>query len=155
MTPRTTAYLVVRFSYSTDAWDMRVPALHEDFHYQPFEDTDGGPVQVPEAVFLDRHLAQHDRMLRESAARELLNPFWFSSGYLPDLTTVSERTFREQLAGLGLPAPAESLLQAAGSIDWIAWWDRKSPYWSAEQRAGVWNMLDKVQLFDVIEIELE
>src|SRR5207248_323709 len=45
------------------------------------------------------------------------------------------------------PAPDKK----TGKRDWAKWWEKKSPKWTADQRAAAWEALDKVRFFRVSE----
>jgi hypothetical protein len=120
-------------------------------HFQPLEKDDGGPVRVPEAVFLDRDAAERERARRELTAREVLNPFWL--GGVSTVSSLSEDKFRARLPELGFsPLPPKPNSWDATYL--AAWWDEESANWTAEQRSAVWDLLDKVRLFEVVEVEL-
>lgn len=154
MTGTRTIFLVTRTSLSSmDSHRDRV-YFHEDEHYQPLTPDQGGPVRVPEAAFLTRVEAERERDRRELAARELLNPFWLHWGELESLTSVPEEVFRGQLSDAGLRPPNPVPSQFGDATDWRAWWDVESPGWTDEQLATVWRLLDKVRLFEVVEVEL-
>ncbi|MBY0460727.1 MAG: hypothetical protein K2V38_25695 [Gemmataceae bacterium] len=151
MSESRTAYLVVRTSLSSPSESER-PTFWDDTHYQPLRDEDRGSVQVPEAVFLDRYAAERERGRRESAARELVNPFWF--GDMVSVSSLLEADFRTKVGELGLtPPPVPATEYGADHL--VAWWDSEWPNWTADQRADVWELLDKARLFDVVEVELE
>jgi hypothetical protein len=153
MTAPRAAFLVVRASLSTVEGNF--PSLFDDVNYQPLEEADRGPLRVPEAVFFNRPAAERDRDRRNVAARELLNPFWLFHGELEWLTSAPETEFRDRLRILGLTPPLSYATNFGPSTDWWLWWDAESANWTAEQRSAVWDLLDKVRLFDVVEIELE
>jgi len=153
VTAPSTAFLVVRNSLSTDSWDGAPPSLFDNFHYQPREEAEGGPVRVPEVLLFDRETANCVRRERDLAARGLLNPFWL--GIPDELSSLSESEFRERTRELGLIPPIPYGTSFGDVTDWWLWWDAKSADWTTEQRAAVWDLLDKVRLYEVVEIELE
>ncbi len=149
MTAPCVAFLVTRAGLTVGRWPGR-PAVWEEYHHQGLEDTDGGPLRVPEVVLFDRAAAERERERRELAVREMLNPFWF--GPIRELSSRDATAVHARLRELGsFPVP----LSYADVDDWVAWWDRESANWTAEQRTAVWDMLDKIRLFEVIEIEVE
>ena len=110
---------------------------------------------VPEAVFLNRAEAEQDRKRRELAPREFFNPFSFDWRNLTALTSTRLAVFRQKLAELGLTLPPPRPSYSEDNVEYREWWDRESANWTPEQRAGVWDVFDKVRLFEVVEIELE
>lgn len=149
------AFLVVRVSLMS-VNQCGSPELLADDSYQPLRDEDRGPVWVPEAAFSTRAAAERERERRELAARELLNPFWLDP--VDSLSSCTETGFRERLREFGLtpPEPVRGPPQLGGDMgDWAPWWDAESGAWSDELRAAVWELLDKVRLFEVVETELE
>jgi hypothetical protein len=110
---------------------------------------------VPEAIYFGPEAAERERARRERAVRELLNPFWFSSGSSRGMTALSNETFRARVCELGLIPPPPVPTGYGDGANWVEWWEVESANWTAEQRNAVWDLLDKVQLFDVVEIELE
>jgi hypothetical protein len=144
------AFLVVRSSLSVGRFSER-PYIWSETHYQADEEEDNGPVRVPEAVYFDRAAAERERERRELAARELLNPFWL--GTTAELSSRNATDVHADIGRLGLTPPPAPNPFDVGS--WYEWWDHESANWTAEQRSALWAMFDKVQLFEVIEIEVE
>ncbi|QJW97551.1 hypothetical protein [Frigoriglobus tundricola] len=148
-----TAFLITRASLTT--YDSRPPVVSEEVHYQPLEEGGEGPLCVPEVILRDREAANRERSRRERAVRELLNPFWFGWGTPDDLTSLSAEEFRTRVRGLALSPPPPEPDNDGDNANWTGWWDRESPHWTADQRAAVWDLLDKVRLYEVVEVELE
>ncbi|MDY3563615.1 hypothetical protein R5W23_005231 [Gemmata sp. JC673] len=148
------AFLVVRGSLTPYGYGLL--SLSEDEHFQPLEADDRGRVWVPEVVFPTRAAAERERERRELAAHELLNPFWL--GPVDYLSYCTEEGVRERVREFGItpPEPVRDPSRCDGDLsDWATWWDAESATWSDEQRADVWALLDKVRLFEVLEVELE
>ena len=154
MTAPRIAFLIVRASLNTRDW-LALPSILDDEHYQPLDEADRGPVRVPEALFAERFDAERDRTARELTARELLNPFWLFDGELKFLTSLPDAEFRDRLRALGLTPPLPYAAHFGEMTDWWLWWDTESANWTAEQRTAIWDLLDKVRLFEVVEVELE
>jgi hypothetical protein len=144
------AFLVVRSSLTVGR-DSERPYIWGDTHYQGIEVEDNGPVRVPEAVHFDRAATERECERRELAARELLNPFWL--GPTVELSSRNADDIHADIGRMGLTPPPAPNPFDVGS--WYEWWDHESANWTAEQRAAVWAMFDKVRLFEVVEIELE
>jgi hypothetical protein len=106
------------------------------------------PGETPVASFVDRHGAEADLALREREARRDVNPFYFGGAALCYQTSFDPPRFHDWLldAGLEPPEPAEG-----GVIDWVAWWDRTAPSMTEAQKARVWEGLDKVRFFDLVQ----
>lgn len=156
MTIHRAAYLVVRVGLNTDSWDARCqPVIYTEERYQPRTDADEGSVRVPVAILTDRNAAQRERSRREATARELLNPFWLLYGDLESLTSLPEADLHERIRALGIAPPVPIRGAFGERMDWAAWWDAESPNWTAARCSAVWDALDKVKLFEVIECELE
>lgn len=69
---------------------------------------------------------------------------------LADLTTLPEPILADWLSECYLTPP--SLKSGRG---WADWWDANAPHMTDYQRARVWQALDKLRFFEVIETELE
>jgi hypothetical protein len=72
------------------------------------------------------------------------NPFCFG-GKLKEQTSLPEGVFRDWLLDAGLTP-----LRA--SHDWKGWWDRQQEKMTEEQRRKVWEALDKVRFYRVVEM---
>jgi hypothetical protein len=100
------------------------------------------------AAFTDRSKAEVYRREREERARRGKNPFEYVT-YWPSSRTEEEvvRLVEE----MGLPAPEF----AHGCYQWLGWWPDQYERMSGEQRARVWEAMDLVRFFEVIEIDVE
>ena len=112
--------------------------------------SDAGLVRLPGEVrvasFDDPQSAEAERRTREAAARERVNPF--ASGLAPfEQTSMPPGVFRDWLLDGGIDPPAE--FDDPGA--WGRWWEAESPGWTADQRAKVWEALDRVRFFRVEE----
>ncbi len=101
----------------------------------------------PVKLFADKEAAFQFRRWREAEAREFRNPFLHGEK-LEDLTTMPGGIFHDWLVEADLQPP---LVSPFDPTVWFQWWrDEKM---TEEQRAKVWQALDKVRFFDVIQLE--
>ena len=98
----------------------------------------------------------HDRSTAEAAARELewelrrrVNPFAFGERFLHYQTTFDAPRLFDWCLDHGLEPPAV----APESPMWEEWWERHQPRFTDVQRAAVWEALNRVRFYRVIESE--
>lgn len=91
--------------------------------------------------------AESDRIRREHEVRGRVNPFWCGTTFRA-LTTFPEPVFADWVADVGLTPPERP---AVGFTDWAGWWAAGHATWTEEQRARVWDGLNRVRFFEVIE----
>src|SRR5215218_5140627 len=92
------------------------------------------------------------RRLEEEAHR-ILPPFY--AGEPANWSRLGLKRLITRLKRLGLrylPKPDVAPWQAAEH--WRGWWDRHGGKLTPEQVAAVWQLLDKVQLYHVVEVPL-
>jgi hypothetical protein len=91
--------------------------------------------------------AEADRRRREAAAREQVNPFRCSGPALHDRTSLDEGRLHDWLldAGLTPPKPGKK------GRDWAGWWEKAKRRMTGPRREKVWEALDKVRFFEVVE----
>jgi hypothetical protein len=122
--------------------------------YSGFDDTDslsGTPV----AGFARRSEAEQVcRRLEAEARDEVASPFRLAED-LYSLSSVEEEAFCQRLMALGLTAPVGTAFHGYLVRDWAAWYDGVAATLTAEQREGIWAMLDLVQCYRVAEVELD
>jgi hypothetical protein len=97
------------------------------------------------ACFDDADAAEADCRRREAEARAAANPFAYGGPALHYQTSFDEGRLRDWLLDAGLEPPGK------GGAAWRAWWDRHSPSMTELQRARVWQALDKIRFFRVVE----
>jgi hypothetical protein len=117
--------------------------------------TNDGRPRVPEGVFADLASAECDARRRELATRELLNPFTLEWSYLEALSSLSAAQLREELLDRGVAAPAAVLDTYQDVRNLARWWESERANWTAALRAELWNLFDKVKLYDVQEVPFE
>jgi hypothetical protein len=106
------------------------------------------PGETPVASFADRHEAQADLERREREARQGDNPFAYGGAALCYQSSFDPPRFRDWLLDAGLDPPEPD---QGGGTDWLAWWDETAPRMTDVQRARVWEGLDRVRFFDLVE----
>lgn len=142
----------------------------------PYHEPDTPGAGLPQRAFADRARAEASCRARNLAARaEAGNPFPFGRRWghsfpsLHDYTSTPTGEFFDWLAREGIEPPAgqreaweawrqkpESARQfEQRSYDaWWGWWN-DAPGWTAERRAKVWEKLDRVRFYEVIEVDAE
>lgn len=156
MTPAArTLYVVTRAGIEvTNSGDL-VPLLQIQVTHQPRTDADNGYYRVPEAAFADRAAAESDARRRELTARELLNPLTIEWGHLETLTSLTPQQLRAEIAARDLAPPEPVVDQYQDERNLALWWDAESANWTAALRAELWELFDKVKLYDVQEVPFE
>jgi hypothetical protein len=106
--------------------------------------------RVPLRLFDDRAAADAYRAECERLARIGRCPFTLAGAPwdLRAATSLPEELFRDIALGLGLTPPA-----ADG--DWQQAWRQAAPGMTEEFHQAVWDLLDRLRLHEVIELELE
>jgi hypothetical protein len=91
--------------------------------------------------------AEADRCRRDAAARGQVNPFRCGGPALHYQTSLDEGRLHDWLldAGLTPPKPGRK------GRDWAGWWQKARRGMTALQREKVWEALDKVRFFEVVE----
>lgn len=103
---------------------------------------------LPTKTFLSREKAEAYRKTLEPEARCFDNPFEVEGLSLEEWTSLSKAEFDAALRKLKLNPPEHD--------DYFSWWtDELGGRVSAKQRNGVYDLLDKVQFFEVVETEIE
>src|SRR5262249_46321262 len=105
--------------------------------------------------------------------KAVINPFAYGGSFpaLDDFTSTPTAEFIAWLEQQGLQPPDgerqrwqqwQSGPQVVGGYDqdsqesydcWWFWWHDNAPTWDGELRRRVWERLDKVRLFEVVEVE--
>jgi hypothetical protein len=86
-----------------------------------------------------------------------VSPPWRATGSPRDSASAAWRTSPASpppSSPTGCATPALTPPEGAAS-DWAAWWEANAPAMSDDQRARVWQALDKVRFYEVVETELE
>src|SRR5262245_4291399 len=118
-------------------------------HRLNWRQASGGFVRLPGgtrvAAFATFEEADLDRALRETEVRSRMNPFSCGTTWHA-LTTLPEPVFVDWVGDAGLTPPNYTGIDA-----WSGWWQRWNAEWSAEQLWRVWEGLNRVRFFEVIE----
>jgi hypothetical protein len=98
----------------------------------------------------------HDRPTAEAAAREMewdlrrrVNPFLCGAAALHYQTSFDAARLYDWCLDHGLDPPGVT----ADSAMWAAWWDTHQEGFTPAQRAAVWEVLDRIRFFRVVEAE--
>ena len=109
---------------------------------------DGTPVQT----FLRREAAEEYRRKCEATSdHDGLNPFELGGNDLSDQTSLTPTELAERLAAAGLKPPR----RPEGYGEFSDWWSVHEKSFTPEQRAAVWEALDRVSFFEVAEVEID
>jgi hypothetical protein len=126
---------------------------------------------IPLKVFTDRDEAEaHCRKLQRKERKAVVNPFAYGRSFpaLDDFTSTPTDEFITWLEQQGVRPPEgqlerwrqwESGPQAVGGFDqdsfdcWMMWWFNSAKTWDSNLLNRVWDRLDKVRLFEVVEVE--
>jgi hypothetical protein len=100
-------------------------------------------------AFSTRARAEADQRQRELEARLGKNPFEWGSFWSTSRIPEEFRRFVEQ--ELGLPPPEF----AHGCYQWMDWWSNHQGQMTGEQRTRIWDAMDLVHFYEVVEIEVE
>ncbi|HEY1191194.1 MAG TPA: hypothetical protein VGE74_26400 [Gemmata sp.] len=101
---------------------------------------------VADCAFTDRTAAEARRRELDRTARSYSNPF--DSGTPEKLSSDSAERFWQALTALNFHLPERDQ-------EWRDWWEVLCAGTTAEQRDALWDTLDDLHYFDVIEVPLE
>jgi hypothetical protein len=99
-------------------------------------------------AYRTREKAEAFRLTQEDLAREGKNPFEWGSFWS---TSLSEEQFLQLVEELGLPAPPYEF----NCYQWMNWWAEHEDQMTSEQIQRIWEAMDLLHFFEVVEIELE
>jgi hypothetical protein len=100
----------------------------------------------PLRAFTERSQAEAFRTAHEAAIRVQRNPFACGT-YFDDVSSAEEPLFYDYLLDLGLDLPATPV----DMKDWRAWWKKTAPKMTRKQLASIWEQMDRVRFFEVVE----
>jgi len=129
---------------SPDLEDLDLEDLEGEFTIE--DDQEQG--WVPVKAFTDRAKAEEYCRMVEGRERAVKNPFEWGTE-LKDWTTFDAPRFRDWLLDAGIEPPKKKNSKAA---DWQAWWEKGAPKLTDLQRAKVWEALNKVRYYEVVEL---
>jgi hypothetical protein len=110
---------------------------------------------VPVGLFTDHALAEARAQLAEQELRRSMSPFTIAH-HLSLVTSLDDRNLRKRLRALGIPdtenCPERNGLKGTELEDW---WDRIADGLSDAQRDAVWELFDRLKVFEVRPIEVD
>lgn len=108
---------------------------------------------VPVAAFTTREAAEARMRELELEAARVFNPF-LRVGPLYAFTTANLSDFILRLAGIVDPLPASTFTtDSPNRRAWRVWWEEYVPTWSDAVLAKVWDLLDRIRFYEVLEVE--
>ncbi len=110
---------------------------------------------IPERTEIVAKLANYEGALadcrrREEEARWPVNPFRYSSTLFYQSSLDAPR-LHDWLLDHGIEPPPRTDERDPTTEDWGAWWTQNVGTWSDIERATVWEVMDKVRFFDVVD----
>jgi hypothetical protein len=118
---------------------------------------DGEPDALsPLQTFLRRTKAETYWRKLEERARGKQNPFDYGAlgGDLDDYSNLSPAEFRDRLRAVRLTPP--SFGENGRLRDSLSeWWEREAPDMTPEQRSAVWDVLDRVRFYEIVQTTLD
>jgi len=135
-TPPRVAYVVQRVGWTfNDQWYYR----------------DGKEDDVPLVAYATRDRAEAERMRLERVAwKEAGSPLDYGCG-IESVSSMSEAEFQAFLETIDLFTEE---LRGGRDLDWGDWWDAVEDTLTDDQREAIWEMMDKLRLFEVVEVEV-
>lgn len=112
--------------------------------YQRVGEEGGSPVRA----FTDRDRAEEFCRAQEQAMRADANPFLYGDK-LEDLSSLEAAPFHDWLLDAGLTPWSKT----SNFKNYRAWWFQVRREMTDLQRARVWEALDKVRFFEIVELE--
>ena len=118
---------------------------------QQHESPEGVPVR---AFDTKAKAVKHAKQLTAEARQEL-NPFQFTYQDIEAIVEGDEDDLIAALAKHGLPSPQQVAITSYGShlIDWPRWYDDLADTLTDAERDAIWNLLDRLELYRVVEVE--
>jgi len=105
----------------------------------------------PERIFADKKAAEQYATERTHACRVFLNPF--ADELAGNSITGGEKKLVAVVKKLGLKPPQKK--KSDYYTDWHGWWDQMYHDMSDAQRDAIWDSLNKLKLYQVVETMLE
>jgi hypothetical protein len=134
-TKRTTrkAYLI-----QESGWDY-----NDEYYYRG-----GAEDDKVVTAYRSRARAEAEKRQQEERARHGKNPFEWGGFWS---TSRTEEEFLEIVAELGLPPPRFEF----GCYQWMSWWSEHERRMTTEQKTRIWEAMDLVHFYEVVEVEVE
>jgi hypothetical protein len=107
------------------------------------------PGGTPVRLFLDREKAESFRRTQEEARRRKVNPFEYCTA-LADCTSFPPKVLHDWLLDAGLTPPTPK--SQDDLTTWKVWWNKSKKTMTEQQRAKVWEALDRFRFFEVVEL---
>jgi hypothetical protein len=112
---------------------------------------DGQEDDEPIIAYATRERAEAERLRLERAEwKEAGSPLSYGA-YLENVSSLTEAEFIERLEALGL---MPDRLRGERHIYWRDWWEMIEDDLTDEQREALWLMMDRLHLFEVVEVEV-
>lgn len=111
----------------------------------------------PLVVCADKDAAGARAEELEREARQTLNPFLFvgpNEYTLRSVTSLTAKQFTARLKKLFPESPPPGKNEDE-EYDWYGWWAGLADRLSEEQRAAVWELLDRLKFYGVMEAKME
>jgi hypothetical protein len=156
-----TLYLVERLHWSAMYGQAALPASGElppgwrrnpflpGQCFVPFRKRSEGAGGYPERAFLDHDRAAAYCRRREREARAGANPFRHGER-VADWSSLDHDRLHDWLLDAGIDPPVAG--ERSRPDPWRAWWDLCQDQLTELQREKVWEALDKVRFFRVVEL---
>jgi hypothetical protein len=129
---------------------------NDEYFYRLDDETGemGGP--APLCTFLSRVKAEAWWRKREELARGDQSPFDYGAldGHLDDYSTLSPAEFSDRLRAAGVSPPSFGENGRLRDCLW-EWWDRSVIAMTPEQRSAVWDVLDRVRFYEIVETTID
>jgi hypothetical protein len=95
--------------------------------------------------------AERRRQELEQEARRVVCPFLL--GAPTEYSTLEAPDLADRFRALGLRRLPRTF-DWESAADWLRWWDEHAETLTHEQRHGIWEALDRLRFYEVVEIEL-
>jgi hypothetical protein len=132
--PTRTVFVVQRIGWTfNDQWFYR----------------DGREDDQPVVAYASRAQAEAELLYFDREAWPGVNPFLYGERF-SDLTHLSEDELVRHIEQLGLSPPPEP-----ENRDWSDWWEGIEGSLTLEQCEGIWRVMTKIQLHEIVPVEIE
>lgn len=107
------------------------------------------PGEVRLQAFDEFDEAEADRMRRETAARQSVNPFRCGGTGFGWRTSLDEPRLHDWTLDTGLTPPKPK--KKGEGPDWAGWWDKHVKKMTEYQHAKMWEAFDRLQFYEVVQ----
>lgn len=110
---------------------------------------------TPLKAFRDPAKATEHCQALERKHRAKANPFDYGNPYrgLDEVSSLDADRFHDWLLDAGIDPPAQARAKSFTLEGWSKWWAKSKKSLSEYQQAKVWEALDKVRFYSVIELD--